>query len=108
MKDDFYVLYFFWNQEQIAQEHCENKDREELQCNGKCHLAKTLKAQKTEKKSLPKEFLESISEMNVLKPKFGRFFLAPIEIDTQYRETNLQIQDTHKGFPISVFHPPLV
>ncbi|MDX1447024.1 hypothetical protein [Lishizhenia sp.] len=36
------ILHFTQNQEQIAEELCENKDQEELECNGKCYLMKEL------------------------------------------------------------------
>jgi len=35
-------LYFWWNQKQMAAEHCVNKSRPKLKCNGKCYLAKQL------------------------------------------------------------------
>lgn len=40
-----YLPYFsYWaNQEYIAKNLCENRDKPELKCNGKCHLAKELK-----------------------------------------------------------------
>lgn len=36
------ILHFTQNQEQIAEELCENKEKEELECNGKCYLMKEL------------------------------------------------------------------
>lgn len=38
-----YQIYFFKNQQAIADKFCENKARPQLKCNGKCHLAKQLK-----------------------------------------------------------------
>lgn len=35
-------LYFWWNQKQLAAEHCINKSRPQMKCNGKCYLAKQL------------------------------------------------------------------
>lgn len=42
----FVVIHFYANQDQIEAEHCENKDKPELQCHGKCHLQKQM--EKTE------------------------------------------------------------
>ena len=39
-----YVEYFI-NQDYIAEFLCINKDKPELQCNGKCHLAKQIEKQ---------------------------------------------------------------
>ncbi len=36
---------FFINQEEIIALFCENKDKPAMQCNGQCHLAKTLQEQ---------------------------------------------------------------
>ena len=37
------IVHFFANQESIAQEFCENLDKPEMECHGKCHLKKELK-----------------------------------------------------------------
>lgn len=37
-----YWIHYQINQEEIAEEFCENKEEPELECNGKCHLSKTL------------------------------------------------------------------
>lgn len=39
------------NQTEIADKLCENKDKPKLKCNGKCQLAKKLKAQEEESSS---------------------------------------------------------
>jgi hypothetical protein len=37
------IAHFYVFQEEIIEQHCENKDQPDLQCNGQCHLAKELK-----------------------------------------------------------------
>lgn len=37
-----YNLYFWWNQKELAREHCVNQNRPKMKCNGKCYLAKQL------------------------------------------------------------------
>ena len=45
---------FKLNQDYIAQELCENKEKPELSCHGKCHLVKELKAEEEkENKDVP-------------------------------------------------------
>lgn len=41
-------IHFYWNQAQLAEEHCINKARPQLQCEGKCYLKKMLEDQQTE------------------------------------------------------------
>lgn len=36
------IAYYELNIEYITEKFCENKDKPQLQCNGKCHLAKEL------------------------------------------------------------------
>ena len=43
-----YYFHFLLNQDEIAEEFCENKDKPEMHCHGKCHAHKELK--KMEKK----------------------------------------------------------
>lgn len=40
---DALLLDFIIHQDEIAEEFCENKDKPELHCNGKCHISKELK-----------------------------------------------------------------
>ena len=37
-----YNLYFWYNQKQLAKEHCINQNKPKMHCNGKCYLAKQL------------------------------------------------------------------
>src|SRR6218665_809999 len=37
-----YNLYFWYNQKQLAKEHCINQNKPKLKCNGTCYLAKQL------------------------------------------------------------------
>lgn len=45
----FITIRFYLEQDQIAKEKCENKDKPTLKCNGKCYLAKQLKKTEEEK-----------------------------------------------------------
>ncbi len=56
------VAYFNINRNYIARVLCENRDRPQLNCNGKCYLAKKLKQQQDKK---DKETTERVSNMPV-------------------------------------------
>lgn len=56
------VAYFNINRAYIARVLCENRDRPQLNCNGKCYLAKKLKQQQEKK---DKETTERVDNMPV-------------------------------------------
>ena len=100
----FIYLDFLINQEYIAKNLCENKDKPVLKCNGKCHLAKELaKEEKKEKKETKQKFEDTINY----------YFCSldeVIELNTVYFEkrehTNATIQAKLVGYVAKVFHPP--
>lgn len=71
-------LYYYLNKEYIAQQLCENRNRPEMHCNGKCYLTKQLhtaeKAQQNAGSQVVKEKEEIIAEQQELpQVKVGRF-----------------------------------
>lgn len=52
-RNGWVYLDFYLHQDTIAVELCENKDVPEMQCNGKCHLMKQLKAVEEPTPELP-------------------------------------------------------
>ena len=57
------TLNYFVNQSEIIELFCENKEEPQLQCNGKCHLAKELI--KTEQESSQLPFAQNTTEYNL-------------------------------------------
>jgi hypothetical protein len=49
------VLSYFINYEYITNELCENQDKPEMECNGKCHLKKELAKASAEESSTSKD-----------------------------------------------------
>ncbi|WOI22451.1 MULTISPECIES: hypothetical protein [Nonlabens] len=47
--------YYEMNIDMIIEQYCENTDRPELNCDGKCYLAKTLKLQQAQSRTDSKE-----------------------------------------------------
>ncbi len=101
------VMDYFINYDYIANELCENKEKPELHCNGKCHLMKELaKASEEEKPVSGKKQLQH--EYEVL------FYYEPI--DFALNNTAVLSQKavnmiycnlyTHIN-SASVFHPPV-
>ncbi|MFD2570061.1 hypothetical protein ACFSUS_05405 [Spirosoma soli] len=58
------IAYYHANKDYIARVLCENRDRPELHCDGKCYLAKKLKAQQDKQ---DKETTERVQNTPVLQ-----------------------------------------
>ena len=95
------------NQDFIAKVLCVNKDKPEMKCNGKCHLAKELNKTENKDENLPITisnkteitlFIEN-QETFQIKPTFG-FLTKECFIDEK--------KDYHSLFINGVFHPPRV
>ena len=79
------------NQDYISEFLCINKDKPELNCNGKCYLMQKIKAQNEEKKqNLPRIAMEeypigfiNFASIGALKEEF-RLFITP---NTNYLNT---------------------
>lgn len=91
------------NQDYIAEFLCINKDKPELECNGKCYLAKELKAASEEKeKNLPAIAME---EYPVAIVTFT-LFEASQAIET-ISTNNFQYKNNYTfSYQNLVFHPP--
>ena len=63
----FWQVNFYLNQKEITKKECENKNRPEMRCNGKCYLAKQLKKVEAELNSQKEKQERSISNLKVLE-----------------------------------------
>lgn len=61
-----YLAYFYANQASIAQKYCINKDKPQLKCNGKCHLAKQLGNDQSDQTPATVSFIETFSLIGVM------------------------------------------
>lgn len=83
--------------------YCVNKDKPEIQCNGKCHLAKELADHQEQKEDknlqiLPEIILSFYTFEYKIKPAYD--FIAKYKTP-HYQELNLT-----KGISTSIFRPP--
>lgn len=103
-----FICYWKINQKYIAQTQCENKDKPQMHCDGKCYLAKQLK--KTEEKEASKDNLPS----SIMKLKtFDSFIIhrncLSTEIGLSLLFKKLSENNSCKlltGFQNPPFHPP--
>jgi hypothetical protein len=91
------------NQDYIAEFLCINKDKPELECNGKCYLAEQLKKASEEKeKNLPAIVLEDYPIGIVLFVSFKTTETIETPENRNFHYTN-EYSFTYQN---SVFHPP--
>ncbi|WP_276090199.1 hypothetical protein [Pedobacter sp. JY14-1] len=95
-------LGFEVNQRYIVRELCENRDKPELHCNGKCYLMKKLKQaqekeQKQERQSQKSQVQDAITGYVIV---FRQYAFAEIDLHVPFST----------GMPCSIrnsiFHPP--
>ena len=99
----FVYAEFKSNQAYIAANLCENRDRPELNCEGKCYLMKKLKAAEDKEKKQ-----EKASEK---KAGFEMFFATELSLATPVAEVPAQkpsvaIFFTLPQFSTEISHPP--
>lgn len=99
-------MYYQVNKSYIASNLCENRDKPKMNCNGKCFLAKKLKAAEEKEKKATSEKLEKMPEITLFCPQ--SFF----KLDYSFIE---QLQTLHefsyferpyRSFLTNIFHPP--
>jgi hypothetical protein len=100
------VFEYAANYKFISRELCENKNKPQMHCNGKCHLMKELaKASEQEKPVSEKKTSLQTAEVLFLEP-IAQLKVAGVEYAVYPRQSffycNLY---THIGYQ-SVFHPP--
>lgn len=90
------IVYFQINRDYIAKVLCENRKKPQLNCNGKCYLAKRLKAQQDK---LDKETNECVSKL----PTIQLFVIQ--EALFEFNRCELQEIRNNKFFNQSIFYP---
>jgi len=102
----FLCFHYELNKDYIAANFCENKDKPELHCYGKCHLDKQLaktgdlptsNSSKESAKVLTVDFVENLQTIN--------FDNNPVIVNKSYK--SIQDPGSLQGYVESVFHPPL-
>ncbi len=96
-------INYWMNRDYIAAELCENKDRPELECNGKCHLKKEIESQS--------------EDQNEGQEVSTRLMVEFFEPESVFELRNFVVNGSTLHFPkatgvalcgylSSVFHPP--
>ncbi|NIG55748.1 hypothetical protein [Chitinophaga sp. Cy-1792] len=99
------LLDYYLNQDYIAGNLCENRNKPQLHCNGKCHLAKKMHEEDRKDQENPERKLEN--KLEYCTALHSDILLAPafnIQHDIPYHPQSI-------GYPIdqpsAVFRPPI-
>jgi hypothetical protein len=101
----FIVLDLQLNSSYIAQNLCENRNKPQMHCNGKCHRLKVMKQEQRKDQENPERKAENKFEL--VCTSFRQTKLTPAFIITLISYPHLK-ETIHAGFSISSFHPPQV
>lgn len=103
----FPVLDYVINYDYITKELCENKEKPELKCNGKCHLKKELaNASETENATLPSEKKHNPSIEVLFLESIETFQLNPtIEMIQRNNYNYISLYTLLESY--AIFHPPI-
>ncbi|MGO4291211.1 hypothetical protein [Chitinophaga sp. RAB17] len=101
----FVMLDFYLNQEYIAANLCENRDKPAMHCNGKCHLSKKLKEEDKRDQDNPerKDHRSEIFYAAWLQPTT----LKPVATPSPKNYLHPYCIGTPIDQPTGVFRPPM-
>ncbi|WP_143307116.1 hypothetical protein [Chitinophaga vietnamensis] len=99
------MLEFYINQSYVAANLCENRDKPQLHCNGKCHLRKQLSEEEKRNQESPERRAENKSEIF-----YASCFIDHLFQPAQFETSNTYTIPNNVGSPVdqpqSIFHPP--
>ena len=101
-------LEYIVNYDYIVKELCENKEKPQLQCNGKCHLKKELAKSAADEKSPADKKQNSKQEIEVLFYQETPIFFQKMPVVFTDKKVNASYQNFYALTAIqSTFHPPI-
>jgi hypothetical protein len=104
-------IHFYSNQKEIVALECENKNRPELHCNGKCFLAKKLRLAdenlqtKKDQQSHSLQKIKALEDSDVTISLFNPIEIASLILDVNIPAINHIDLYVFDPCP-SIFHPP--
>lgn len=98
-------VHFYLDREQITALHCINKEKPELECNGKCELGKRLSSAKDQTESEAQITLEELNLTYLAKSKEANLLLIQEGIH-QIRHTPRYQMPYSMDLGMNFFHPP--
>jgi len=96
---------YWMNRSYIISELCENRDRPEMDCNGRCHLKKQIETS-SEQQDRGSAITEVQLMVEFVQPLFVLEF-KPIIYQANIKYGNHAVEPV-VGFSPSIFHPPQI
>ncbi|MBI1288778.1 MAG: hypothetical protein GC178_14515 [Flavobacteriales bacterium] len=97
-------LNYWMNKDFIASVLCENKDKPEMKCDGKCHLKKEIRKAENEKEEGQ---TVSVRMMVEFFQPIKQFSLRELFLQTE-KHCSIYGENPISGHLTSIFHPPRV
>lgn len=98
------VVDFYTNQDYIAKNLCENRDKPIMHCGGKCQLRKRLTNQENQEKTNPERRIENRNEALFME-EHSASLSVPFRIE-DVLPYSLTSPEATTDRPQSIFHPP--
>jgi len=108
-----FQVHFYWNQKEITRLECENKDRPEMKCNGKCYLAKQLEKAENELQQKKSEQQKTLKDFKLLESEsfisLDNFSLPTVSFFEITVENQLIFHQSlaSQTYLNAIFHPPI-
>lgn len=107
LKPIFPVLEYTINYDYISKVLCENKDKPQMHCNGKCHLMKEMAKTAEQEKPISSDKKSSIQEKEVLFfQEIKTFTLKQVCLDDKTSISEYYSNLYFHLHSFTVFHPP--
>ncbi|WP_317039183.1 hypothetical protein [Siphonobacter aquaeclarae] len=99
------IAYYQLNRDYIAKVLCENRDKPQLHCDGKCYLAKKLKAQQDRQDKETTQLVKSMPTITLFCDALAAFEFAPEVTTPAETGTPAYVLPSYTSF-LAVQHQP--
>ena len=100
------IAYYQANKAYIARVLCENRSKPELHCDGKCFLAKKLKATQDKQDKETTERVQNMPVLSLFCNDLTRFSFAPVTASVREKPVFAYRLPAYFAPLAPVFHPP--
>lgn len=99
------IAYYQVNKQYITRVLCQNRDKPQLHCNGKCYLAKKLKEQQEKQDQTTSDRVESIPMLQLFASALAYFEFTPAQ-SPEANQINFSYELATYQAPLSILVPP--
>ncbi|MVM30813.1 hypothetical protein GO755_12295 [Spirosoma sp. HMF4905] len=100
------IAYYHVNKDYIARVLCENRDKPQLHCDGKCYLAKKLKAQQDRHDKETAARLQHMPIITLFCSEISSFLMVPQSIRLFVHQLPTYLLSDYRVPLAAVFQPP--